>query len=882
MKNEKIDNLIRNKTAIVLLLVATVTMTFFAVTDVTSYVSYADSSISPQQSVSATRKEITPDEYYGRNALKALANSEGLLYTYDQVVKGVESCTKKIYINDGPARVSMDEFKTVMAAYKCDYPQHFWATGNYTLYKTVSLSKTSREYIEMKYSITGDALESAKIAFESETNRILSNINPLMSDYEIELYLHDTIVQTVDYTLNAQNAHNAYGALVDKKAVCDGYSKALQHLLRKCGIQALVVTGVANTGHAWNIVKIDGKYYHTDATFDDASNDLFHEYFNVSTNTITKDRTINDMGFDIPNCDSDEANFFSVNSERNISMSSCSVDKIVGLFDSNLFADLYVQEGVGAFSSWFRANINNIAEKLGIKGEFTYSYKYLVNEIHLTISVPETQPEIVKNPVNASIGSEISASISCIANGNNLSYQWYYANGEPVKNNDCITGTDTSTLKVIRSDSLCGKSMEFYCVVSNSVGTVKTTIATVTVNHCDENGSWKKNGNTHFHTCSCGATFDISAHSITSGTCVKKAYCSTCGQTFSTNPNKHNLIKVEGKPATCKSTGIITHWKCSDCNKLFKDNNGTTEIVASDTIVPVATHSGGTATCTEKATCSYCGMKYGVINTNNHKNTVIQNAVPATYESEGYSGDRCCVDCGKIIQRGVVIPKDKCVHTLEAFHEKSATCTEDGNIQYWICSKCERCFGDASGNREITHENIIINATGHSGGIATCCSGAICEKCGVEYGEKDASNHDGGTEVRNDTDEYTGDVYCVGCGVLLEKGSNIAMGHRHHMVKHQAVKATCKAEGNTEYYSCSDCNKTFADVDGNAEISEAETIIRKSGHDYDQNGICTVCGNEKKTAKNDISKYYLPIAGVLIACFVVIVVAVWVRKRKTK
>ncbi|MGM9666843.1 MAG: transglutaminase domain-containing protein [Eubacteriales bacterium] len=880
MKNEKIDNLIRNKTAIVLLLVATVTMTFFAVTDVTSYVSYADSSISPQQSVSATRKEITPDEYYGRNALKDLSNSDGLLYAYDQIVNGVENCSEKIDLSNGPARISLSELKTVMAAYDCDYPQHFWVKKSYTA-DLIPFSASIKS-ITMQYSMSGKTLENARVAFENEANQILSGINFSMSDYEIELYLHDAIAENVDYILGYVNSHNAYGAIVNKKAVCDGYSKAFQYLLRKCGIQALVINGYADTGHAWNIVKIDGKYYHTDVTFDDASNNLYHEYFNVSTTTITKDRTINDMGFDIPDCVSDQANYFSINSDKKISISDCTADRIASLFDADLFAEIYVNEGANAFINWLTENINSVARKLGIKGNFTCTYRKLENEVHLSMEVSVTQPEIVKDPVNASIGSGNSASISCTANGNKLSYQWYYANGEQVKNNGYITGSDTSTLKVSRNDSVCGKSMEFYCVVSNSVGTARTDTATITINHCDENNAWEKSESAHFHTCSCGATFDFSEHNIISGTCVKKAYCSTCYQEFSANPNKHNLIKVDGEPATCKSTGIITHWKCSDCNKLFKDNNGTTEIVASNTIVPVATHSGGTATCTEKATCSYCGAKYGVLNTNNHKNTVIQNAVPATYESEGYSGDRCCVDCGKIIQRGVVIPKDKCVHTLEAFHEKPATCTENGNIQYWICSKCERCFDDASGSREITHENIIIYATGHSGGIATCCSGAICEKCGVEYGEKDASNHNGGTEVRNDTDEYTGDVYCVGCGVLLEKGSNIAMGHRHHMVKHQAVKATCKAEGNTEYYSCSDCNKTFADVDGNAEISEAETIIRKSGHDYDQNGICTVCGNEKKTAKNDISKYYLPIAGVLIACFVVIVVAVWVRKRKIK
>ncbi len=72
----------------------------------------------------------------------------------------------------------------------------------------------------------------------------------------------------------------------------------------------------------------------------------------------------------------------------------------------------------------------------------------------------------------------------------------------------------------------------------------------------------------------------------------------------------------------------------------------------------------------------------------------------------------------------------------------------------------------------------------HAGGTATCASGAICTDCGKAYGEKDAENHVGETEVRNDKeatcteDGYTGDTCCVGCGAVLEEGTSItALGH---------------------------------------------------------------------------------------------------------
>lgn len=67
----------------------------------------------------------------------------------------------------------------------------------------------------------------------------------------------------------------------------------------------------------------------------------------------------------------------------------------------------------------------------------------------------------------------------------------------------------------------------------------------------------------------------------------------------------------------------------------------------------------------------------------------------------------------------------------------------------------------------------------HSGGEATCVSRAVCEVCGLPYGEVDPDNHEGETEIRNAEDAvwvydgYTGDTYCAACGALLETGETI-------------------------------------------------------------------------------------------------------------
>jgi hypothetical protein len=104
-----------------------------------------------------------------------------------------------------------------------------------------------------------------------------------MGEFEKVKAIHDYLVMNVDYDyqnyLNntiPMDSHKAIGALKNKIAVCDGYSYAFQILCLKVGVSCELVTGVAKEsstgkqiGHAWNQVKIEGKWYNMDVTWDD-------------------------------------------------------------------------------------------------------------------------------------------------------------------------------------------------------------------------------------------------------------------------------------------------------------------------------------------------------------------------------------------------------------------------------------------------------------------------------------------------------------------------------------------------------------------------------------------------------------------------------------
>ncbi|HIU44122.1 MAG TPA: S-layer homology domain-containing protein [Candidatus Ventrousia excrementavium] len=97
-----------------------------------------------------------------------------------------------------------------------------------------------------------------------------------MSDYEAAKALHDYLVLNCAYDMHYYSgnipaeSYTAYGALANGTAVCAGYAKAYQALLEAVGIPCEYVTGYGNGGsHAWNLVQIDGEWYHVDATWDD-------------------------------------------------------------------------------------------------------------------------------------------------------------------------------------------------------------------------------------------------------------------------------------------------------------------------------------------------------------------------------------------------------------------------------------------------------------------------------------------------------------------------------------------------------------------------------------------------------------------------------------
>ncbi len=163
-----------------------------------------------------------------------------------------------------------------------------WQYSHYSITSQRYAHVRSGQIVGYKYCFTFNISYYTTKEQEAELTRKCQEVLSLiihkdMTDYDklatIYRYIcHYVIYAEEDLILQNDLVYTAYFALVQKKAVCQGYAVLLYRLLLMVGIECRIVIGHLGTKpHAWNIVKIDGKWYYVDATMD-ASNPGFN-YF---------------------------------------------------------------------------------------------------------------------------------------------------------------------------------------------------------------------------------------------------------------------------------------------------------------------------------------------------------------------------------------------------------------------------------------------------------------------------------------------------------------------------------------------------------------------------------------------------------------------------
>lgn len=264
----------------------------------------------------AARNAEIPSEYTNKNQIMHTVSyyslTEKQQYCYDVIVDAMLNYERSI---DLPLSKKIT-FDDLFAAYQCVYTDEVRLYYIDVLMEYITDSSTDYiTYMRLSYTYSESKHEKMQKELDERVDEILSKITPDMSDYDIVKYFHDTIITDCTYTLTGTNVTSIYGTLVEKKAQCQGYTRAFAYLCSLCGIETDLVLGIASEEHMWNMVKLDDEWYHIDLTWDDPDKADFpdsvrYDYFCLSTERMEELRTIEGNNHELPEADSDEYEYF--------------------------------------------------------------------------------------------------------------------------------------------------------------------------------------------------------------------------------------------------------------------------------------------------------------------------------------------------------------------------------------------------------------------------------------------------------------------------------------------------------------------------------------------------------------------------------------------
>lgn len=240
---------------------------------------------------------------------------------YNLLYKGVSSHEKEVWI---PGYfLTQEKTKRIFAAITDDNPHMYYLDQTHMKFSASVLGSV----FVPEYFFTEEQVRNYNSRIQERVNQITFSLNlSQCSELEKVKRIHDYIALNIKYDHDALSttearrqiaAHSIIGVFIQNQAVCEGIAKAVKILLNTANVKCIVVSGIASLNqrgpHAWNIVKIDGKSYHLDVTWD-ASNTknkmINYDYFNLPDEAILADH------FDfknVPICDSWEANYFRMN-----------------------------------------------------------------------------------------------------------------------------------------------------------------------------------------------------------------------------------------------------------------------------------------------------------------------------------------------------------------------------------------------------------------------------------------------------------------------------------------------------------------------------------------------------------------------------------------
>ena len=197
----------------------------------------------------------------------------------------LKSCWKerRTEVDLTPYNLDDEELNAVLFGIHYEEPEYYWII-RYQVYDTDRVTGKVTTYYPQYTDEVGTPFDrSEELEREWDVVRMLTA--NCTTDVEKALVVHDHLVRTITYSkkLGTHIPHDIEGGILEKQCVCEGYALAYKYYMNRLGIPCKVVSGAAGgESHAWNQIRIDGKWYMVDATWDDPNDSdhtVKHQYF---------------------------------------------------------------------------------------------------------------------------------------------------------------------------------------------------------------------------------------------------------------------------------------------------------------------------------------------------------------------------------------------------------------------------------------------------------------------------------------------------------------------------------------------------------------------------------------------------------------------------
>ena len=712
-----------------------------------------------------------------------------------------------------------------------DYTFTMMATGTYNFRFHVMDTKAGVTYLRTNtyiqvsspnYPSVNSIVQSAVTRCNSETNG---------SNYSKALWLHDWLLEQLNYD-NSLKWSSAESALTRSSGTCQAYERAYAKLLSAAGIEN-AETRDTYDGHTWNAMKLDGKWYQVDCTWDDSSENYYnfnrtHLYFALSDELMA----IAHQGHN---------NIYTVEGYATPS--------------NSLEHNYFVQNGDA--QQWVESYRNRIQENLNNKNT---EFSIQADNSTYPPSIYGIQNGIIAYVMNQNEWFVNGKKVELAAKTNDKQFDFIVTYPVECTNHDWDEG-------VITTEPTCTKDGVKTYTCKDCKTTKTEEVKALGHDYSkdwtiDKKATCTEEGSKSHHCTRCGSKVDTTvipktSHNFDNGvittapTCTKdgvKTYtCKDC-KTTKTEEVKalgHDYSKdwTIDKKATCTEEGSKSH-HCTRCGSKVDT-----------TVIPKTSHNFDNGVITTKATCKKDGVKtYTCKGCKTTKTEVIKALChdyskdwtvdkKATCTEEG-SKSHHCTRCDSKIDV-TVIPKTS--HNYdEGVITTSPTCTKSG-VKTFTCKDCK------------TTKTEVIEALGHNYSKewtvdkkATCTEEGSksyhCTRCdektGVTVIPKTSHNFDNGviTTAPTCTKDGVKTFTCKDCKTTKTEVIN-ALGHDYSSDWTIDKKATCTESGSKSHH-CARC-------DSKTDV----TVISKTSHNWNDGVIttkatCTKSGVKTFTCKD--------------------------------